>query len=190
MLVAPKKMHRRLAMRGVRACGRPFEKSIGTYTNSTKGVIPMRKGLIATLAVLLVLGLVLGISAEQAPSGGSQQMGPQGPMGPGMGMGPGMMGQMGGQEMMGPGMGMMGMGRGMGMMGPMIGSPEIMGTMMSIHGEVMSLMGQMMQKYGRAMETMTPELQQQVQKEMLERMGDILAKHGTALRERAKAGGK
>jgi predicted esterase YcpF (UPF0227 family) len=54
----------------------------------------------------------------------------------------------------------------------------------------MSLMGQMMQKYGRAMETMTPQLQQQMQKEMMERMGDILTKHGTALKERAKAPGK
>jgi len=78
----------------------------------------------------------------------------------------------------------------MGMMGPMMNSPEIMGTMMSIHGEVMSLMGQMMQKYGRAMETMTPELQQQMRKEMLERMADILTKQGAALKERAKAPGK
>jgi hypothetical protein len=29
-----------------------------------------------------------------------------------------------------------------------------------------------------------------MQKEMLERMGEILTKHGTALKERAKAGGK
>jgi len=51
-------------------------------------------------------------------------------------------------------------------------------------------MGQMMQKYGRAMETMTPELQQQMRKEMLERMADILTKQGAALKERAKAPGK
>ena len=62
--------------------------------------------------------------------------------------------------------------------------------MMSVHGEIQSLMGQMMQKYGRALESMTPELQQQMQKEMMERMGDILTKHGTTLKERAKAAGK
>src|SRR3972149_3361924 len=112
----------------------------------------MRKGLMASLALTLVLGFVGYTLAQQAPP--QRQMGPS----PGMGgpMGPGTQGQMG------PGM----MGEGMGMMGPMMNSPEIMGTMMSIHGEVMSLMGQMMQKYGRAMETMTPELQQQMQKEM------------------------
>ncbi len=37
---------------------------------------------------------------------------------------------------------------------------------------------------------MTPELRQQMQQEMLERMGEILSKHGTALKERAKAAGK
>src|SRR3989304_10154901 len=102
----------------------------------------MRKGLIASLALALVLGFVGYTLAQQAPP--QRQMAPQGQMGPGpgmqgpgMGMGPGMMGQMGGQGMMGEGMEM---GRGMGMMGPMMNSPEIMGTMMSIHGEVMSLM--------------------------------------------------
>src|SRR3989304_4808304 len=122
----------------------------------------MRKGLMASLALTLVLGFVGYTLAQQAPP--QRQMGPQGPMSPGPGtqgqmgpgMGPGMMGQMGGQGMMGEGMGM---GRGMGMMGPMMNSPEIMGTMMSLHGEIQTLMGQMMQKYGRAMETMTPELQ-------------------------------
>ena len=33
---------------------------------------------------------------------------------------------------------------------------------------------------------MTPELRQQMQQEMMERMGEILTKHGTALKERAK----
>jgi len=49
----------------------------------------------------------------------------------------------------------------------------------------------MMQKYGGAMgQKMTPELRQQMQQQMMERMGDILTKHGTALKERAKATGK
>jgi hypothetical protein len=48
----------------------------------------------------------------------------------------------------------------------------------------------MMQKYGGAMGQMTPELRQQMQQEMLERMGNILTKHGKALQERAKAAGK
>jgi len=33
---------------------------------------------------------------------------------------------------------------------------------------------------------MTPELRQKNQQEMLERMGEILTKHGAALREKAK----
>lgn len=48
----------------------------------------------------------------------------------------------------------------------------------------------MMQKYGRAMAQMTPGLQQQMRREMLGRMGEILTKHGTVLKERAKAAGK
>ena len=88
---------------------------------------------------------------------------------------------------MGPGM-MGHMRSGMGMKG-MMGSPEIMGSMMSIRGEMMSLMGQMMHKYGIARQ-MTPEVQQQMNKEMLEGMGEILTKHGAALKERAKAVGK
>ena len=150
----------------------------------------MRKRQIVIGALIFLFGFAGTISAQQAPPAGGpmgerqRQMGPPGPMGPGGGMmGSGMMGEMGGE-------GMMGMGRGMGMMGSMMGSPELMGTMMSIHGEVQTLMGQMMQKYGRAMETMTPELQQQMQKEMMERMGEILTKHGAALKERAKASGK
>jgi hypothetical protein len=66
----------------------------------------MRKGLIATLALILVLGLVGYSLGQQAPPAGRQgpgpgqhQMGPQGSMGPGTGMGPGMMGQMEGQGM-------------------------------------------------------------------------------------------
>jgi hypothetical protein len=138
----------------------------------------MRKGLITILVVALVFGVAGYTLAQQAPPGGRQGMGP-GQMGPGMGMqgpmGPGMMGQM---------------GPGMGMMGPMMGSPEVMGTMMSIHGEIMTLMGDMMQKYGGTMGQMTPELRQKMQQEMMVRMGDILTKHGTTLKERAKAAGK
>ncbi len=47
---------------------------------------------------------------------------------------------------MDPGMGMM--EQGMGQMGPIMGSPEIAGTMLFIHAEIMSTMSQMMQKYG------------------------------------------
>ncbi len=78
----------------------------------------------------------------------------------------------------------------MGQMGPIMGSPEIMGAMMSIHAEIMSGMGQMMQKYGNAMGQASPENQQKMQKEMMERMGEILTKYGTSLKERAKAVGK
>lgn len=121
----------------------------------------MRKGLIA--AGLSIVVLVFGGSsvAYQGSRGG---------------------GHMGGYHM-GPGTGMMGPS----MMGPMMGSPEVMGTMMSIHGEIMSLMGEMMQKYGRAADQMTPELRDQMQREVIGRMGDILTRHGTALKERAKA---
>ncbi len=130
----------------------------------------MRKGLMAILAMILVLGLAGYSLAQQGPQGGAHGMGQRE------------------SQMMGPGMGMM--GRGMGMMGPMMGSPEIMGTMMSIHGEMMSLMGEMMQKYGGAMGQITPELRQQMQQEMMGRMGEILTKHGTALKKKAKAAGK
>jgi len=61
---------------------------------------------------------------------------------------------------------------------------------MSIHAEVMSLMGQMMEKYGSAVGQVSPELQQKMQKEMLERMGEVLTKHGVALKEKAKAAAK
>ena len=61
---------------------------------------------------------------------------------------------------------------------------------MSIRGEMMSLMGLMMRRYGNVMWQMTPEVQQQMQKEMMERMGAILTKYGTSLKERAKAGSK
>ncbi len=137
----------------------------------------MRKGLIATLVLTLVLGFVGCATAQQEPQspGRSRHMMGQGQMGRQQ------MGPMGGQGMMGPGMGMM---------GPMKSSPEVMGTMMSIHGEIMSLMGEMMQKYGRAMGQMTPELRQQMHQEMLERMGEIFTRHGTALKEKAKAAGK
>jgi hypothetical protein len=93
-------------------------------------------------------------------------------------------GQRGYHGMMGPGTGMM--GQGMGMMGPM-DSPMIMGTMMSIHGEVMSLTGDMMQKYGGQMGQATPEVRQQMQRDIMERMGEILIKHGTALKEQASS---
>jgi len=59
--------------------------------------------------------------------------------------------------------------------------------MMSIRGEMMGLMGQMIQKYGSAMWQMTPEVQQKMNKEMLQGMGEILTKHGAALKGRAKA---
>ena len=69
----------------------------------------MRKGLIAILAVTLVLGFIGYTLAQQAPHnpGRGQHM-----------MGQGQMGPMGGQGMMGPGTGMM---------GPMMGSPQMMG---------------------------------------------------------------
>ena len=126
----------------------------------------MRKGLIATLAMTLVLGFVAYTVAQQGPGRGRHMM---------------EQGQMGGQGMMGPGMGMM---------GPMMGSPQMMGAMMSMRGEMMSLKGEMMQKYGGTMGQMTPEARQQMQQDMMGRMGEILIKHGRALKERAKAVGK
>jgi hypothetical protein len=150
-------------------------------------MITMRKGLIAILAMTLVLGLVGYTVAQQEtqhPCEGRHMMG-EGHMGRHH------MGHMGDHGRMGPGMGMMGpMGGGMGMMGPMMGSPEIMGTMMSIHGDIMSLTGEMMQKYGATKGQMTPELRQQMNREMLEQMGEILTKHGNVLKQRAKSAGK
>jgi hypothetical protein len=123
----------------------------------------MRKGLIATVVFIAVL-IFGGFSSarEHQMDRGSRHMKGGG--------------EKGHHGMMGPGMGMM--GPGMGMMGPMMGSPEIMGTMMAIHGEIMSLMGEMMQKYGRAMDQMTPEVRQQMQQEVLKRLGEILGPQG------------
>jgi hypothetical protein len=147
----------------------------------------MRKGLVATMALTLVLGFVGYTVAQQVsknPPGGRLMVA-------GEPMGRHHMGHMGDHGRMGPGMGMMGpMGGGMGMMGPMMGSPEIMGTMMSIHGDIMSLTGEMMQKYGATMGQMTPELRRQMQQQMMEQMGEILTKHGNVLKQRAKAAGK
>ncbi len=146
----------------------------------------MQNGVIVTLALILLLGFggyTLAHQVHQNPYQGQQMMG-QGQVGPQGQVGSGMMGS--GRGMMGPGM-WGHMGSGMGMMGGMMGSPEIMGTMMSIRGEMMILMGQMMQKYGGQM---TPELWQKNKEGMLERMGEILTRHGTALKERAKAAGK
>jgi hypothetical protein len=149
-----------------------IERTLLLRNLNGKEVKAMRKGLIATLALILVLGLVGYTVAQYGPQNpGHQQMGP-----------------MGGQGMMGGGMGMM--GGGMGMMGPMMDSPQMMGTMMSIRGEMMTLMGEMMQKYGGSMGQMTPELRRQMQQQMMERMGEILIKHGRALKERAKAADK
>jgi len=39
-----------------------------------------------------------------------------------------------------------------------MGSPEIAGTMLSIHAKIMSTVDQMMQKYGNAMGQASPEL--------------------------------
>jgi len=128
----------------------------------------MKKGIIAALVVILLVGSYAFTSAQRGPGG-------RGMMG---------QGQMGGQGAMGPGIGMMGQ------MGPIMGSPEIMGAMMSIHAEIMSGMGQMMQKYGNVMGQASPENQQKMQKEMMERLGEILTKYGTSLKERAKAVGK
>ena len=143
-------------------------------------------------------------SQQRGPATGREMsppygMGPGGGYGPGYGMGPGMMGQawgggygMMGPGMMGPGMGMGGgFGRGMGMMGPMMfsimGSPQMMGLMMSMHGDMMSLMGEMIQRYGAEP---GPEARQKMQQEMLQQMGEIFVKHGNRLKETAKTSGR
>ena len=150
----------------------------------------MQKGMFLILVLILLLGFA-GYSVAQRmpqnPCGGQPMMGQGQRGGPGaMGPGMGMMGQMGqGMGMMGQGMGMV--EQGMGQMGPVIGSPEIMGAMMSFHAEIMSTMGQMMQKYGNAIGQASPELQQKMRKELMERMGEILTQHGASLKKRATA---
>jgi len=154
-----------------------------------------------------------GESSQRESATGSEMGPPYGPgggygrgygmgpwmMGPGWsgayGMGPGMMGSgwgMMGPGMMGPGMGMGGgFGPGMGMMGPMMhsimGSPQMMGLMMSMHGDMMALMGRMIQRYGGEQ---SPEVQQKMRTEMLQEMGDIFVKHGNRLKENAKTSGR
>ena len=143
-------------------------------------------------------------SQQRGPATGSEMgppygMGPGGGYGPGYGMEPWMMGQgwgggygMMGPGMMGPGMGMGGgFGPGMGTMGPMMhsimGSPQMMGLMMSMHGDMMAVMGRMIQRYGG---DESPEAQQKMRAEMLQEMGDILVKHGNRLKESAKSSGR
>jgi len=159
----------------------------------------MQKGIIAALVVILLVGSYAYTQAQRGPDGrgmmGQGQMSRRWQQGPGMGMSD----QTGGPwGHMSPGAGMWGhmspgmmghMRSGMGMKG-MMGSPEIMGSMMSIRGGMMSLMGQMMQRYGNALWQITPELQQKMNKEILKGMGEILTKHGAALKERAEAVGK
>ena len=106
----------------------------------------MRKGIIAALIAVLLLGLYAYSHAQRGPGGAGRhimdqgQMGPRWQQGPGMGMSDQTVGPRG---QMGPGAGMWGrvgpgmmqhMGLGVGMMGPgmmgMMGSPEIMGSMM------------------------------------------------------------
>jgi hypothetical protein len=169
----------------------------------------MQNKVIVTVLVALLLGFggYILVQAQGGPMMGQGQRTPQGQAGPGPGMwgqwgqmGPGAWGHMGPGGMWGPmGSGPWGhmgpggwshMGPGIGMMGGMIDSPEIMGTMMAIRGDIMSLMGQMMQKYGNAYGEMTPDQWREMQKDTLERMGDILAKHGAALKAKAKEVGK
>lgn len=130
-----------------------------------------------------------GAETQVPPGPGMWGPGGWGPMGYGM-MGPGMMGP-GGWGHMGHGFGMMGPGMmGGGMWGSVLGSPEIMGTMLSLRGEMMSLMGRVLQKYGAAMWQMTPDVRRAVQREVLEGMGEILARQGSALKKSAAAIGK
>lgn len=123
----------------------------------------MQKGMFLILVLILLLGFA-GYSVAQRmpqnPCGGQPMMG---------------QGQRGGPGAMGPGMGMMGqMGQGMGMMGQGMGMVE-------------QGMGQMMQKYGNAIGQASPELQQKMRKELMERMGEILTQHGASLKKRATA---
>jgi len=48
----------------------------------------------------------------------------------------------------------------------------------------------MMRQYGATMGRMITDLRQKMQKEMLERMGEILTEHGAALKKKAKVTGK
>lgn len=161
-----------------------------------------RSRVVVSFAIVLALALGGYAIAQQmrpGPYPGPQMMAQGGagaqtqvPRAPGM-WGPGGWGPMG-YGMMGPGgWGYMGHGYGMmggGMWGSMLGSPEIMGTMLSLRGEMMSLMGRVLQRYGAAMWQMTPDVQRAVQRELLEGMGDILARQGSALKKSAAALGK
>ena len=129
-------------------------------------------------------------SQQREPANGSEIVPPYG-MGRGGGYGPGY-GYGMGPGMLGPGLGRAGgFGPGMGMMGPMMhsimGSPQMMGLMMSMHGDMMAVMGRMIQHYGGEQ---SPEVQQKMRTEMLQEMGDILVKHGNRLKESAKSSGQ
>ena len=134
----------------------------------------MRKGLIVILSVIFLVGLGIYTFANEEHHKGNDndQITKQDQMSKHKG-------ELKGRH------GMMGQGM-MNMMEHMTGSNEMMGTMMSMHGEMMSHMGKMMQKHGKDMGNMTPELQKQMRKEMFEKRGDVMIQHGKALNEKAK----
>lgn len=141
----------------------------------------MKKGIIAIIALTLLLGIggYTLANEEHHKSKDDDQITKQEQMSKHKGELKGGYGMMG---MMDKGM--------MSMMGHVTGSNEMMGTMMSMHGEMMSHMGKMMQKHGKDMGNITPELQKQMRKEMFEKMGDIMIQHGKALKEKASVSGE
>jgi len=153
---------------------------------------------------LLLVGGGLGAGLAQPPQepAGSMMGGcpgcpqpearqPEAPAGPMMG--PGMMGP----GMMGPGMmGMMGMGHAMmGPLQPMMRDPEIMGTLMMMHGEAISSLGEITRKYEKmAGPEETPqaakEMKEKMRREVMGRIGEVLLKYGQVLKEKAQKAGQ
>lgn len=98
-------------------------------------------------------------------------------------------GMMEGHGMMGHGMmGMMRTGPTTGMMGQAMASPEIMGTLMMMHGETVVAIGEIGKRYegmpGRG------ETRERMHREMMARIGEILLKYGQLLKERGQKGGQ
>lgn len=144
----------------------------------------MRKGLIGFLALALLLGIggyTMARHVSKNPCGGQMMMGQDH-------MDEHKMGNMDAHEMMEHHMETM--EHNMDMMDDFMGSSEVIESMKSIHGEFMNHMSQMKHKYGKEMEQMSPQHQKQMRKELLEKMGGMLTKHGKTLKEKAKNTGK
>jgi len=124
-----------------------------------------KKGLVIGLVGVLLLFSGGALWSQEEESGGQ----------PGMGM---MGGGMMGRGMMGGGM--------MRMMGPVMQNPEIMGTLMMMHGETLAAVGEISRRYEKMGGGGAPEMRDKMNRELMIRIGEILTKYGQILKEKGE----